>query len=78
MTSTSTLLVKSLFGETTGPEEMVLQHQMAESSAVLDEYIEMLEIRQELANERRSPSKTSIRIILEYSREKAESTGVEG
>ncbi len=69
MKLSSTLLVQSLFGETSGPEELALQRMMVDKHELIDEYISLLEVCRELGQLSCSPSRTSVSIVLQYSRE---------
>jgi hypothetical protein len=71
MKLSSTLIVKSIFGEISGPEEMALQQLMGENPELIDDYISLVETSRELGRMNCSPSRSSVSIILEYSRQTA-------
>jgi len=73
-TSTQNLLVKKLYGETSTWENEMLNEEMSKSWKLKEDFEEMQEAVKKLDSEIYRPSKTSIQIILDYSRKKTSVT----
>ena len=70
-TSTQNLLVKKLYGETSTWENEMLNEELGKSWKLKEDFEEMQEVARKLDSEVYRPSKTSIQIILDYSKKKA-------
>ena len=70
-TSTQNMLVKKLYGESSTWENEMLDEEMSKSWKLKEDFEEMQEVVNKLDSEVYRPGKTSIQIILDYSRKKA-------
>lgn len=70
-TSTQNLLVKKLYNETSAWENERLNEELRKSWKLKEDFEEMQEVVKKLDSEVYRPGKTSIQIILDYSRKKA-------
>ena len=70
-TSTQNMLVKKLYDETSTWENEMLNEEMSKSWKLKEDFEEMQEVVNKLDSEVYRPGKTSIQIILDYSRKKA-------
>lgn len=66
-TSTQDLLVLHTYGETTPQQEVELMEALANNEALQAELLELEQAKDILTSKMKSPSLTSLRIIMEYS-----------
>lgn len=66
-TSTQDLLVLHAYGETTLEQREFLAAELANDENLQDELMELIRTKRELTSKLKSPSATSIRIIMEHS-----------
>lgn len=66
-TSTQDLLVLHAYGETTLEQREFLATELANDENLQDELMELIRTKRELTSKLKSPSATSIRIIMEHS-----------
>lgn len=66
-TSTQNLLVLHAYGETTEAQKEQLAREMATDETLHEELMEMVRAKRMLNGKLKSPSETSIRIIMEHS-----------
>lgn len=66
-TSTHDLLVLHAYGETTLEQRDFLATQLAINENLQEELMEIVRIKRELTTKMKSPSETSVRIIMEHS-----------
>ena len=65
--STQNLLLLHAYGETSDDQKGYLAKELAKDPALHEELVEMIRAKKLLAGELKSPSATSIRIIMEHS-----------
>lgn len=65
--STLDLLLLHAYGETTLEERELLAAELSENENLQEELMEMVQTKRQLNNQMKSPSKTSLRIIMEHS-----------
>jgi anti-sigma factor RsiW len=65
--STQNLLLLHAYGETSDDQKRYLAKELAKDPALHEELVEMIQAKKLLAGELKSPSATSIRIIMEHS-----------
>ena len=66
-TSTQDLLLLHIYGETTLEQREFLATQLAIDDNLQEELMELIRTKRELNAQMKSPSETSVRIIMEYS-----------
>jgi hypothetical protein len=66
-TSTHDLLVLHAYGETTLEQREYLAKQLATNETLQDELMEIIATKRQLTSKLKSPSATSLRIIMDYS-----------
>jgi hypothetical protein len=66
-TSTQNLLVLHTYGETTDEEKQFLASELATSETLHEEMMELIRAKRLLNKQMKTPSATSIRIIMEHS-----------
>ncbi|MBP6730530.1 MAG: hypothetical protein KA149_00640 [Chitinophagales bacterium] len=66
-TSTQNLLLLHAYGETTLEERETLAKQLANDEALQEELMEIIRTKRQLTAKLKSPSATSLRIIMEHS-----------
>ncbi|HLP50168.1 MAG TPA: hypothetical protein VK154_04750 [Chitinophagales bacterium] len=66
-TSTQDLLVLHAYGETTVEQREFLAAELANDENLQDELMELIRTKRDLTSKLKSPSATSIRIIMEHS-----------
>ena len=66
-TSTQNLLVLHTYGETTPQQEVELVEALANNEALQAELLELEQAKEVLTSKMKSPSLTSLRIIMEHS-----------
>lgn len=66
-TSTQNLLVLHAYGETTEAQKQQLAEAMAKDETLHEELMELIRAKRMLNGKLKSPSETSIRIIMEHS-----------
>jgi len=66
-TSTQNLLVLHTYNETTEAQKQQLASEMATSESLHEELMELVKAKKQLNRLMKSPSETSIRIIMEHS-----------
>lgn len=66
-TSTQNLLVLHTYNETTEAQKQQLGSEMATSESLHEELMELVKAKKQLNRLMKSPSETSIRIIMEHS-----------
>lgn len=70
-TFTQNLIVKKLYNETSSWENDLLNTELSKNWKLKEDFEEMQEVVKKLDSEFYRPSKSSIQIILDYSRKKA-------
>ncbi len=65
--STSDLLVLHTYGETTLEQKETIAKELAKDETLQEELMEMVRAKRQLNSKMKSPSQTSLRIILEHS-----------
>jgi len=65
--STQDLLMLHLYNETTPAEKVVVAKELAQNESLQAEFQELQKTQRSLASDLKSPSLTSLRIIMEYS-----------
>ncbi len=68
-TTTTDDLILYLYGEQTPLEKAITEAELEWHEELQDEYAEYQNIKKELDNEWRSPSSTSVQIVLNYARQ---------
>ena len=66
-TSTHDLLILHAYGETTPEQREFLAAQLALDESMQEELMEIIRTKRELTSKMKSPSETSVRIIMEHS-----------
>ena len=66
-TSTQNLLVLHAYGETTFAQKEFLATELAKSENLHEEMMELIRAKRQLNSKMKSPSETSLRIIMEHS-----------
>ncbi len=66
-TSTQDLLILHAYGETTLEQRESLAKQLASDETLQEELLEIIRTKRELNSQMKSPSVTSLRIIMEHS-----------
>ena len=65
--STLDLLLLHAYGETTLEERELLAAELSENESLQEELMEMVQTKRQLNSQMKSPSETSLRIIMEHS-----------
>lgn len=65
--STLDLLLLHAYGETTLEERELLAAELSENENLQEELMELVQTKRQLNNQMKSPSETSLRIIMEHS-----------
>ena len=65
--STLDLLLLHAYGETTLEERELLAAELSENEILQEELMEMVQTKRQLNSQMKSPSETSLRIIMEHS-----------
>ncbi len=65
--STQDLLLLHAYGETTEEQKAFLAMEMAKDPGLIEEFMELVRAKRALNKQLKSPSNTSIRIIMEHS-----------
>ncbi len=65
--STLDLLLLHAYGETTLEERELLAAELSENENLQEELMEMVQTKRQLNSQMKSPSETSLRIIMEHS-----------
>ena len=65
--STLDLLLLHAYGETTLEERELLAAELSENETLQEELMEMVQTKRQLNSQMKSPSETSLRIIMEHS-----------
>ena len=66
-TSTPNLLLLHAYGETTEEQKEVLATELIKDPVLHEEFVTVIKSKRALNNEMKSPSNTSVRIIMEHS-----------
>ena len=66
-TSTPNLLLLHAYGETTEEQKEVLATELIKDPVMHEEFVNVIKAKRALNNKMKSPSNTSVRIIMEHS-----------
>ncbi len=66
-TSTSQLVLIHAYGETSQAQRETIEKEFSENSTLYEEYMNVIKVKRMLNGKMKSPSATSVRIIMQYS-----------